>query len=141
MENLNLDRAARIDEPLLTYYRNLYGGELITSMGEESEETARDMLADLLHWMNREGMDVEAQLRMAKDNFESELDEEEDHGIHMVIFEEDRRGVDPGFYFQIYMDSNPLDDVLEEGGPYHSKQEANTNGEIALSRHISSMGA
>jgi len=50
--------------------------------------------------------------------------------IHLVVF-----NGDGGWMYQIYRDSDPLDTVLEEHGPYHDKQEALVNGQEALNRH------
>lgn len=52
--------------------------EQIVPHFDERETTVRDCLADLMHWCDAEGMDFENELRIARDNYDTETAELED---------------------------------------------------------------
>lgn len=65
----NEDRAARIDEVREAYW---------DARGEEeddAEEFVADLLADIMHFCDREGVDFQARLRAAEINHEAEFEE------------------------------------------------------------------
>lgn len=62
----NDTRIARADEVIRLYKEN--------PMGEETDETLTDLLADLRHWAKKNGIDFAKADAMAQMHFEAEAD-------------------------------------------------------------------
>lgn len=69
-EPTNTDRAARIDETMEAYRTAQTG----TPNRMEDPQDLSDLLADLMHWCKREGVNFEAELTTARTNFEAEIE-------------------------------------------------------------------
>lgn len=68
MHKLNKERAARIDAAMKGYARVSYGSD-----NQEPKETQlSDMLTDLQHWAERQGLDFDGRLDHARDNYRAE---------------------------------------------------------------------
>lgn len=65
----NEGRAARIDEVREAYWNARCEVE------DDVEEFVADLLADIMHFCDREGVDFQARLRTAESNHEAEFEE------------------------------------------------------------------
>jgi hypothetical protein len=66
-EPTNADRAERGARTLLDFYAFEYG---------EDESNLRDLLADLMHHADNQGLDFNNELRIARDHYEAEKEDE-----------------------------------------------------------------
>lgn len=69
----NESRAVTAEAALKAYL----GAKKESDAPEERETNIQDLVTDLLHLAKREKVDVESLLRMAKNNFETEAEDEE----------------------------------------------------------------
>lgn len=72
MEPTNETRALRIDEMMERYCWVLERRRWM-----RDEDDLKDMLTDLMHLCNRDGVDFDDILRTARMNYEAEIEEEE----------------------------------------------------------------
>lgn len=66
-EPTNEERASRIDVVMDSYCRILEHRDF-----NGDEDDVKDLLADMMHFCQREGINFEANLRVARDNYEAE---------------------------------------------------------------------
>jgi hypothetical protein len=66
-EPTNQDRAQRIPPALAAYVAATGDGN-----GEPDETTMRDLLADLMHYSQQNGIDFDQELRIARHHYEHE---------------------------------------------------------------------
>ncbi|TWT44413.1 hypothetical protein RAS1_08280 [Phycisphaerae bacterium RAS1] len=73
----NADRAAWAENALEVFTVETYCGRYPRNLERDDLETAvGDLIADLLHYANRKGLDTDEILRSASFHFEAELAEE-----------------------------------------------------------------
>ena len=68
LEPTNEVRASRIDTVMQAYCQALEGRDF-----DGDEDDVKDLLTDLMHFCVRDGIDFENNLRVARDNYEHEM--------------------------------------------------------------------
>ena len=68
-EPTNEERADRIDTVMQAYCLTLESRDF-----DGDEDDVKDLLTDMMHFCERAGIDFEANLRVARDNYQAERD-------------------------------------------------------------------